>query len=93
MTVKEDPMATIVRIDENVKYLRQSFEEHQTAFKEHTQKDERIINEFVRPLWEKSLQAEGAEKTRNKGSVFIGYALNAGIAVTAAWAAVKGLKS
>lgn len=81
--------ATLARIDENVKYLRESFDEHKEHFDEHVKKDERLLNEFTRPLWEESLLRKGADKNRNYMGALAGWCINAGIAFAAAWAAVK----
>ena len=81
----------LARIDENVKYLVKARVEDKAAFDAHVEKDEKIVNEFIRPLWENRQQNIGAASARNYGGQLIGYGINAIIAVTAAWAAVKGL--
>jgi len=47
------------RIDENVKYLRQSFDEHKAAFEAHVKKDEQISKDFILPLWNAHQQQVG----------------------------------
>jgi hypothetical protein len=82
----------IARIDENVKYLRESFDEHKESFNQHVQHDNQIANDYIKPLWEERNQRIGAANYRKAGSVVLGWAINAGIAVAAAWAAVRGMK-
>lgn len=81
----------LARIDENVKYLVKARQEDREAFEEHVKKDEKIVNDFIRPLWEKGQQDIGAARQRNLGSAALGYVINACIAGIAAIAAVKGL--
>lgn len=81
----------LIRIDENVKYLRKGFDDHKLAFDAHVAEDKKIVNEFLRPLWENHQQDIGASRTRGMGGLLIGFCINACIAVTAAWAAVKGI--
>lgn len=81
----------LARVDENVKYLVKARQEDKAAFDAHVQKDEKVVNEFLRPLWEERQQNIGAARARGAGGAIMGYAVNAGIAMAAAWAAVKGL--
>ncbi len=81
----------LARIDENVKYLVKARQEDKEAFDEHVRKDEKIVTDYIKPLWEKSQQDIGAASQRNKGSAALGYVINAVIAGVAAIAAVKGL--
>ncbi len=81
----------LARIDENVKYLVKARQEDKAEFDEHVRDDKKVVNDFLRPLWEKSQQDIGAARQRSTGGALAGYAINAGIAIAAAWAAVKGL--
>lgn len=64
----------------------------------HVERDEEIVEKYIRPLWEKSQQDIGAQaatqritKHRQLSGVVAGWAINAGISIIAAWAAVKGI--
>lgn len=81
----------LIRIDENVKYLRKGFDEHKVAFVAHVEEDKKIVHEYLRPLWENHQQDIGAKKTRGLGGLLLGFFINAAIATTAAIAAVKGI--
>lgn len=81
----------IARIDENVKYLIKARQEDKASFDQHVSDDKKIVNDFIRPLWEKSQQDIGAARQRSAGGTWAGFLINAGIAIAAAWAAVKGL--
>ena len=81
----------LARIDENVKYLVKARQEDKEAFDEHVRKDEKIVTDYIKPLWEKSQQDIGAARQRSFGGAAIGYVINACIAGIAAIAAVKGL--
>jgi hypothetical protein len=52
----------LARIDENVKYLRLSFDDHKKDFKEHIHHDEKIETDFIKPLWEAHNRQAGATK-------------------------------
>lgn len=52
--------ALIIEISQNVKYLRQSFDEHKLVFKEHVEHDDNIAQEYIKPLWEAHQQQKGA---------------------------------
>ena len=69
----------------DLKYIRNNLETHIKECKGIRQK-------YIGPLWEKHQQEIGASKTRRWGGSLLGYAINAGIAVTAAWAAVRSIK-
>jgi hypothetical protein len=82
----------LARIDENVKYLRATVDTNYSVLKDHMAKDEQISRDFLKPLWEAHQQDIGAEKNRGVLGAVGGYFINAGIAIAAAWAAVRGLK-
>lgn len=82
----------LTAIHTDVKFMRQSFEDHREEFRDHVQEDKDIRNEYLKPLWESHQQNLGATKTRGVGGMFLDKAATIGIAVVAAWAAVKGIK-
>lgn len=61
--------ALIIEISQNVKYLRESFDEHKSSFREHIAHDDKIVQEYIRPLWEAHQQQKGA---LNAGKVMWG---------------------
>lgn len=81
----------LVRIDENVKYLRGSFDEHKEQFDEHVKEDKAIIKEYLRPLWEESQQRKGAERSSKLVAFFVGFIINVTIAGATAYAAIRAL--
>lgn len=81
----------LARIDENVKYLRESFDEHKEAFDAHVNKDAEIVKEFIRPLWEESQQRRGMSTFNRVSAVIFGFFVTTGISAVTAWAAVKAL--
>lgn len=75
----------LTEIHVDVKYIRKTLDEHIVE-------DKDIRKDFIKPLWEEYQQRQGEKTARRAGSMLIGYAINACIAITAAWAAVKALR-
>lgn len=81
----------LIRIDENVCYLRKTLDEHQRAFKDHVDEDKRIVKDFMLPLWNAHQQELGKVSAASLGGKMLGYCIGAVIAAVTAWAAVKGV--
>lgn len=81
----------LARIDENVKYLRERFDDHKRAFDMHVIKDDKIVQDFIRPLWEESQQRKGGEKSNRIVAFAGGFFINVIIAGATAYAAVKSI--
>ena len=73
--------ALLARIDENVKYLRQSFDDHVIEY-------ESVKRDYIKPLWEERLERKGSLRF---GS-FIYTFIMAAIAAAAGYAGGGGHK-
>lgn len=61
----EEEKELLIRIDENVKYLRESLDDHREAFDDHVAADENLKKDFILPLWNESQQRQGAWSVGN----------------------------
>ena len=82
----------LIRIDENVKYLVKARQEDKAAFDAHVLKDDKIVADYIKPLWEQRQQDIGARRAKNWGITALDKALTIIISVTATIAAIKGIK-
>ena len=52
----------LIRIDENVKYLIKARAEDKAAFDAHVVHDDKVSQDYLKPLWEESQRRAGAAK-------------------------------
>lgn len=72
-------------------HIRDIGERTERKLDNHIERDEKISNEFVLPVWNDYQQRKGKKETTDTNGKIAGYCINAGIAIVAAFAAVKGL--
>lgn len=80
------------RLDENVKYIRKGMDDFKEKLDDHIEKDEQDKKEYLLPIYNDFQQRQGAQRNRDTTGKLAGYCINAGIAIAAAFAAVKAIK-
>lgn len=64
----DDFKKIVMEMHSDVRYLRQSFDDHKEDFKEHTRQDKQIQKDFLLPLWNAHQRSIGMKLV---GSCFI----------------------